>query len=41
MKDEFVEDGRVQTAKLNTIGRIGGDLYCRLNDIFEMKMPTG
>ena len=33
-------EGRVDTAKLRTIGRLGGDEYCRLTDIFTMERPV-
>jgi flavin reductase (DIM6/NTAB) family NADH-FMN oxidoreductase RutF len=33
-------EGRVDTAKLRTIGRLGGDEYCRLSDIFTMERPV-
>jgi len=31
--------GRVDPHRLETIGRLGGDLYARTTDIFEMKRP--
>jgi flavin reductase (DIM6/NTAB) family NADH-FMN oxidoreductase RutF len=31
--------GRIDPRKLRTIGRLGGDNYCRTDDIFEMKRP--
>jgi flavin reductase (DIM6/NTAB) family NADH-FMN oxidoreductase RutF len=34
------ENGRVDPRKLRTIARLGGDYYCRTNDLFEMKRPT-
>ncbi len=39
VKDEFRAKHEVETAKLKVIGRLGGDLYCRITDIFEMKIP--
>lgn len=39
VKDEFRAKHKVETAKLKVIGRLGGDLYCRITDIFEMKIP--
>jgi flavin reductase (DIM6/NTAB) family NADH-FMN oxidoreductase RutF len=33
------EDGRVDPSKLATIGRLGGDYYCRTTDTFRMKRP--
>lgn len=39
--DEAVldEQGRVDPRKLGTIGRLGGDWYCRTSDLFELKRP--
>ena len=39
IRDEFYADGEVQTPKLKTIARLGGDFYCRTRDTFEMKRP--
>jgi flavin reductase (DIM6/NTAB) family NADH-FMN oxidoreductase RutF len=39
IKDEFYADGSINMAELKAIGRMGGDLYCRTRDIFEMKRP--
>jgi flavin reductase (DIM6/NTAB) family NADH-FMN oxidoreductase RutF len=39
VKDEFWVKNEVQTAKLKAIGRLGGDSYCRINDIFQLKFP--
>jgi flavin reductase (DIM6/NTAB) family NADH-FMN oxidoreductase RutF len=33
------ERGRVDPRKLQTIGRMGQDYYCRTTDLFEMKRP--
>ena len=32
-------NGRVDPNKLGTIGRLGGDYYCRTTDNFRMKRP--
>jgi flavin reductase (DIM6/NTAB) family NADH-FMN oxidoreductase RutF len=38
--DEVLDGrGRVDPRKLRTIGRLGGDYYCRTDDVFEMKRP--
>ena len=38
--DELLtERGRVDPRKLQTIGRMGADYYCRTSDLFEMKRP--
>ncbi len=36
-KDEIVEGGRVDPRKLTFVGRLGDDLYCKVNDLFERK----
>jgi flavin reductase (DIM6/NTAB) family NADH-FMN oxidoreductase RutF len=36
-KDEIVEGGRVDPRRLTFVGRMGDDLYCRVNDLFERK----
>lgn len=40
--DEAVldEDGQIDARKLDAIGRMGGDLYARTTDLFEMKRPS-
>jgi flavin reductase (DIM6/NTAB) family NADH-FMN oxidoreductase RutF len=40
VKDEFWVNGDIQSSRLKTIGRMGGDLYCRTTDVFEMKRPV-
>ena len=40
VKDEFWADGEIQSSRLKTIGRMGGDFYCRTADVFEMKRPV-
>jgi len=37
--DELYGDGEIQVSKINTIGRLGGDLYCRTTDSFKMMRP--
>jgi len=39
VKDEFWEEGEILSSQLKAIGRMGGDLYCRTRDLFEMKRP--
>ena len=36
-KDEIVDGGRVDPKRLTFVGRLGDDLYCRVNDLFERK----
>jgi flavin reductase (DIM6/NTAB) family NADH-FMN oxidoreductase RutF len=36
-KDEVVRDGRVDPRRLTFVGRLGGDGYCRVTDLFERK----
>jgi flavin reductase (DIM6/NTAB) family NADH-FMN oxidoreductase RutF len=37
VRDEAVTAGRVDPRKVTFIGRMGGDLYCRVTDLFERK----
>ncbi len=37
IKDELYVNGQVQMSALNALGRLGGNLYCRTTDIFEME----
>ncbi len=37
VKDEGVRDGRGDPGQLTFVGRMGDDLYCRVNDLFERK----
>ena len=37
IKDELWAGDQIDVSKLKPIGRLGGDLYCRITDIFEMK----
>jgi len=39
VKDGFFMDGEIQMQKLKIIGRMGGEFYCRTQDIFKMKRP--
>jgi len=39
VKDELYANGELQISDLKVVGRLGGDLYCRITDIFEMKRP--
>jgi flavin reductase (DIM6/NTAB) family NADH-FMN oxidoreductase RutF len=39
IKDEFHINDEIQYPNLKAIGRLGGQLYCRTTDIFEMKRP--
>ena len=39
IKDELFKNGDIQMSKLKAIARMGGELYCRTTDIFEMKRP--
>jgi flavin reductase (DIM6/NTAB) family NADH-FMN oxidoreductase RutF len=35
----LTENGRVDPRKLQTIGRLGANFYCRTSDLFEMERP--
>jgi flavin reductase (DIM6/NTAB) family NADH-FMN oxidoreductase RutF len=37
----FDTRGHIDPRKLQTIGRLGGDFYCRTDDLFEMERPVG
>jgi len=39
IKDEVYVNDEIQAAELKLVGRLGGQLYCRTTDIFEMKRP--
>ena len=40
VRDELYANGEVQVSKLKAIGRLGGNMYCRIQDMFEMKRLT-
>lgn len=40
VKDELWNGVDIDVSKLKPIGRLGAQLYCRMTDIFEMKIPT-
>ena len=40
VKDELWCGEEIDISKWKPIGRLGGDLYCRTRDVFEMKRPT-
>lgn len=37
--DLYIENGKVDVAKLRAVGRLVGDLYCHTDGIFAMKRP--
>lgn len=39
VRDELWCGDQIDISKWKAIGRLGGDLYCRLKDVFEMKRP--
>jgi hypothetical protein len=39
LDDGVHQNGAVDYAVLEVVGRMGRDLYCRTNDLFEMKRP--
>jgi len=39
VKDEVLVDGKIDPYRLNLIGRLGHQIYCRTRDIFEIKGP--
>ena len=40
IKDELYVNDEIQMSELKAIARMGGELYCRTRDIFEMKRPV-
>ncbi|MDO8567629.1 MAG: flavin reductase family protein [Dehalococcoidales bacterium] len=38
-RDEVCQDGVIQMSRFKAVGRMGGQLYCRASDIFEMRRP--
>jgi flavin reductase (DIM6/NTAB) family NADH-FMN oxidoreductase RutF len=40
VKKELLEGNITRAERLKAIGRMGGDLYCRTQDLFEMKRPV-
>jgi len=36
-RDEVLTDGLPDPRKITFVGRLGGDLYCRVNDLFERR----
>lgn len=36
-KDEVLDSGRVDPRRLTFVGRMGGDSYCRVSDLFDRK----
>ncbi len=37
VEDKLLKQREIDISRWNPIGRLGGDLYCRVKDIFEMK----
>lgn len=37
--DELMSGGQIDVEKLDPVGRLGGDLYCRVGTPFEIKRP--
>lgn len=40
IRDELWANDHIEISKLKVIGRLGGDMYCRMTDVFEMKRPN-
>ena len=40
VRDDLYQDGRIDPWRLKAVGRLGGDLYCRTWEIFEMARPV-
>jgi flavin reductase (DIM6/NTAB) family NADH-FMN oxidoreductase RutF len=39
VKDELWVENKIDISRWNPIGRLGGNLYCSVKDVFEMKRP--
>ncbi|UCF85865.1 MAG: flavin reductase family protein [Desulfobacteraceae bacterium] len=39
LREDLWDGNQIDIYKLKAIGRLGGELYCRTTDIFEMKRP--
>lgn len=39
VRDDLWIKDHIEMSRLKAIGRLGGDLYCRITDLFEMKRP--
>jgi flavin reductase (DIM6/NTAB) family NADH-FMN oxidoreductase RutF len=39
VQDDMIVDTVIRAERVKTIGRLGADLYCRTQEIFEMKRP--
>lgn len=39
VKDELWAGDQIDLSKWKPVARLGGDLYCRIKDVFEMKRP--
>jgi flavin reductase (DIM6/NTAB) family NADH-FMN oxidoreductase RutF len=40
IKDDILSEGKIDPAKLDTIGRLGGSAYSRTTDRFDLPRPT-
>ncbi|MFQ5795223.1 MAG: flavin reductase family protein [Candidatus Bipolaricaulia bacterium] len=40
VRDDLLQDGVVDIERLQPIGRLGGNLYCRVQEVFSMERPT-
>lgn len=38
--DDLVVDGVIKSDRIQAVGRLGEDFYCRTRDLFEMKRPV-
>jgi flavin reductase (DIM6/NTAB) family NADH-FMN oxidoreductase RutF len=39
IRDDLWIKDHIEISKLKAVGRLGGNLYCRITDLFEMKRP--
>lgn len=39
IRDEVIDNFRIDLRKINPVGRLAGNFYCRVNDLFEIIRP--
>ena len=39
VRDEFARDGSIDLSRLRPVGRLAGNQYCRIGEVFELERP--
>ncbi|MEE9325179.1 MAG: flavin reductase family protein, partial [Dehalococcoidia bacterium] len=39
IRDDLYKDGEIDVRKLKPVGKMEGFMFCRIQDVFEMKPP--